>query len=277
MTKLKLGRNVYGKSAIRLVKVIRDPDQHVVRDLTVAIALEGDFAASYVDGDNALVIATDTMKNTTYALAAEHLTGPIEAFATVLGGHFLGEPQVDIATVTIEEHRWAPIGHAPDAFLRDPGSIRTAVVAATRSSLAVDAGIDGLTVMKTAHSGFSGFPRDAFTTLPETDDRILATKITATWRYGSQPDYDKAHAAIVETLLRVFTNHDSRSVQETIWLIGRAIVERHHDVDEITITMPNLHHLLVDLSPFGFPNDRQIFVSTTEPHGLIQATIRRGE
>jgi len=274
----ELGPNRYGKSAIRLVKVERGDAGHRVRDLTVAIALEGDFAASYVDGDNANVVATDTMKNTTYALAGEHLTGAIETFATALGRHFLRDPQVERATVSIEEFAWRPIGDAPDAFLRDRSWTRTCVVAATRDGLTIDAGIADLVVMKTSKSAFSGFPRDEFTTLPETDDRLLATKVTSTWRYAPSAavDYDASFAAVTGTMLDVFAEHFSVSVQASIWIIGQAIVERHPEVAELTMTLPNLHHWLADVERFGVPNDRQVYVSTTEPHGLIQATVRRG-
>jgi urate oxidase len=278
----ELGHNRYGKSGIRLVKVVRGADRHVVRDLTVAIALEGEFAASYVDGDNANVVATDTMKNTVYAFAGEHLTGPIEGFGIVLGNHFLETDQVDRVIVTIEEHRWARIGNAPDAFSRDRSSSRTVVVNAQAAETTVEAGVADLTVMKTAKSGFSGFPRDEYTTLPETDDRLLATKVTATWRYYPSalvlpPDFDALYEAVSGTLLEVFAEHRSASVQETIWIIGRAIVERHPEVSEVTMTLPNLHHWLADLARFGLPNDREIFIPTTEPYGLIQATVRRGD
>ena len=275
---IEVGPNAYGKSAIRLVKVVRSETPHRVRDLTVGIALEGDFAASYDAGDNAAVIATDTMKNTVYALAGEHLTGSIESFGIALGRHFLSEPQVGVARVSIEEHAWRPVGPSPDAFTRDASSTRTAVVAVGRDAVTVDAGIAGLTVMKTTRSAFEGFPRDRFTTLKETDDRIMATKVTASWRYVSgEVDYDAAYDAVRSTFLEVFADHHSVSVQASIWIIGKAILERHPDVEEISMSLPNLHHWTVDLSPFGIANDREVYVSTTEPHGLIEATIRRSE
>jgi urate oxidase len=273
----ELGPNRYGKSAIRLVKVDREGGRHRVRDLTVAIALEGDFAASYVEGDNSLVVATDTMKNTTYALAGEHLTGSIEAFASALGRHFLRDPQVERATVSIDELAWRPIGDAPDAFVRDLAWNRTCVVGVTRDAVRVEAGVADLVVMKTSKSAFSGFPRDEFTTLAETEDRLLATKVSSTWRYepSVEIDYDVAFSAVMGTLLDVFAEHFSVSVQASIWIIGQAIVERHPEVAEITMTLPNLHHWTADVERFGIPNDRQVYVSTTEPHGLIQATVRR--
>jgi len=272
-----LAANRYGKSAIRLVKIVRGADRHAVRDLTVAISLEGDFAGSYVDGDNSLVVATDTMKNTVYAFAREHLTGAVEAFGSVLARHFVAVPQVEQATVSIEEHAWRPVGDTGDAFSRDRSSTRTAVVSATRDEITVDAGIADLTLMKTAKSAFAGFPRDQYTTLPDIDDRIMATKLSATWRYLDETEFEASFTAIVRTLLDVFAAHESASVQHSIWLIGRAIVDRHPEVAEVTLTLPNLHHWLADLSPFGQPNDREIFIATTEPHGLIQATVRRGD
>lgn len=273
---IELDGNRYGKSAIRLVKVIREGDRDVIRDLTVGIALDGDFASAYVEGDNSLVLATDTMKNTVYAFAGEHLTGPIEDFAVVLGRRFLESEQVEQAIVSIDEHAWTAIGDASDAFVRDQVSRRTAVATCHRDSIEFDAGIADLTVMKTRKSAFTGFPRDEFTTLPDASDRLLATRVSAVWRYAGPTDFDASYAAIRSTLLDVFAEHESESVQHTIWIVGRAIVERHAEVERVTLTMPNLHHWLADLSPFGLPNDRSIFIATTEPHGLIQATVRRG-
>ena len=275
---IEVGPNRYGKSSIRLVKVDRDRAPHRVRDLTIAISLEGDFATSYSAGDNSTVIATDTMKNTAYALAGEHLTGAIERFGLALARHFLAEPQVARTTVSIDEHAWRPIGDAPDAFTRDPSMTRTAVVRADRDAAEIRAGIRDLAVMKTSRSAFAGFPRDRFTTLAETDDRILATAVTTSWRYGEADlDFDGSFESVRSTFLAVFADHDSASVQASIWIVGSAVLERHREVEEISMSLPNLHHWTVDLERFGIENDHEVYVSTTEPHGLIEATIRRGE
>ena len=281
---IEVGPNSYGKSAIRLVKVDRHVTPHRVRDLTIAIALEGDFAASYVEGDNSAVIATDTMKNTAYALAGEHLTGAIELYGMALAEHFLEDRQVDRARISIDEHAWRPIGAAPDAFTRDGSATRTMRLLSGRGATELRAGIADLTVMKTTRSAFEGFPRDRFTTLKETDDRIMATKITASWGYDPSAvdlnvpvDFDTLFAAIRATLLEVFADHHSVSVQASIWIVGKAILERHPEVAEVSMSLPNLHHWTVDLSPFGIDNDREVYISTTEPHGLIEATIRRSE
>jgi urate oxidase len=278
---IELGPNRYGKSAIRLVRVIRDGERRRVRDLTVAIALEGDFDAAHMAGDNMNVIATDTMKNTVYAFAREHLTGPIERFGHVLAHHFLGFEQVARATVSIDEHRWVRMptedGEAVDAFLRSGDFTRTVVVSASDDGTTTDAGLRDLTVMKTTGSSFSGFPRDAYTTLEEAADRILATRLSASWRYRGEVaiDYDAAFDSIGATLLDVFAQHHSPSVQASAWIMGKAVLEAHPELDEIRMSLPNLHHWLVDLSRFGQPNDGEIFVATTEPYGLIEATMTR--
>lgn len=279
---IELGANRYGKAAIRIVRVGRDSTPHALRDITVAIALEGDFAAAHTDGDNSLVVATDTMKNTAYAFAATHLTGSVEAYATALATHFLGNEQVDRAIVNVREHAWHPIevagAPAPDAFVRASAGTRVTTVAAGRDAIVVEAGIEDLVVMKTTRSGFSGFPRDRLTTLPETDDRLMATKITAIWRYGAPDiDFDAVWAAVRTTLLEVFADHDSPSVQTSIWIMARAMLERHEELDEVRMVLPNLHHWTVDLAPFGIANDKQVYIGTTEPYGLIEATVRRSE
>jgi len=284
---IELGPNRYGKSAIRLVKVDRQPDRHDLRDLTVSITLDGDFGAAFVAGDNANVVATDTMKNVVYGFARDQLVGAVEGFGQVLARHFLDDDHVSGVSVSIEERRWSRIptsdGPAADAFFRTGDLTRTALVSGTRESVAIAAGWADLTVMKTRGSAFRGFPRDAWTTLPETDDRLLATRVSATWRYAGdaaterQPDYEGVFDSVHRTFLEVFAEHDSPSVQATIWIVGRAILERHPELDEIRMVMPNLHHWLVDLSPFGQPNPGEVFVATTEPYGLIEATVRRSE
>ncbi len=280
-SKIALGANSYGKARVRLVKVTRSPDRHLLKDLTVQVALEGDFEAAHVAGDNSLVVATDTMKNTVYALAKAHLDGATERYGLALAGHFLTFPQVSRSTVSISEHRWSRIstkqGPAPDAFMRTGDLTRTAVVSASREGSTVDAGIENLTVLKTTRSAFAGFPRDQYTTLADTDDRIMATKVTASWRYeGTDLDFDSSFEAITGTLLEVFAEHFSPSVQYSIWAMGEAALERRPEIAEIRFSLPNLHHWLVDLSRFGLENDKEIYVATEEPYGLIEATVRRG-
>jgi urate oxidase len=282
----ELGENRYGKSRIRLVTVRRGADRHHLRDLTVDVALEGDFGAAHTAGDNANVIATDTMKNTVYALARDRLTGSAEAFGLELARHFATYPVVTRATVSLREQPWnrvpMPGGEAPDAFVRSGDYTRLAAVAVARAGeVEVEAGLDDLTVMKTTKSAFSGFDRDRYTTLPEVADRLMATKIRATWGYrsglvgGPGFDFEGAWNRAHEALMRSLAEHFSPSVQASIWMMGTAMLEAEPSIGWVRMVLPNLHHWLVDLKPFGLDNPGEVFVATTEPHGLIDATVRR--
>ena len=280
-----LGENRYGKSRIRVVTVRRGPEQHHLRDLTVAVALEGDFDAAHTEGDNAGVIATDTMKNTVYAFARERLTGSPEAFALELARHFAGYDVCSRAIVDIEEHPWHRIpvgaGEAPDAFTRSGDLTRLVHVSLDRSgAVEVEAGLGDLTVMKTTKSAFAGFDRDRYTILPEVDDRLMATKVRATWGYGTAAaeagfDFDAAWDRARRTLQRSLAEHFSPSVQASIWIMATAMMDAEPSIDWVRMVLPNLHHWKVDLTPFGLDNPGEVFVSTTEPHGLIDATVNR--
>ena len=281
----ELGENRYGKSRIRLVTVRRGPERHDLRDLTVAVALEGDFDAVHTRGDNAGVIATDTMKNTVYAFARDRLTGSLEAFGLELARHFAAYDVVALATIDLAEHQWRRIRfgdlESPDAFLRLGQHTRLATTTAKRAGRAeVIAGIDDLTVMKTTRSGFAGFDRDQYTTLPEVDDRLMATRIRATWGYGADAtrgdfDFDGAWKRATVALMGSLAEHFSPSVQASIWIMASAMMDAEPSIDWVRMVLPNLHHWKVDLSPFGLDNPGEVFVSTTEPHGLIDATVHR--
>jgi urate oxidase len=282
----ELGDNRYGKSRIRLVTVRRHPDHHDLRDLTLAVALEGDFAAAHTEGDNRNLVATDTMKNTVYAFARDRLDGPPEAFGLELARHFASYAVCSTATIDIQEHRWSrvvtDVGPAPDAFTRTGDLTRLATISATADgSTSVEAGIDDLTVMKTTKSAFSGFDRDQYTTLPEVDDRLMATKMRVTWGYSpaaagaSGFAFDGAWERARTALLHSLAEHFSASVQASIWIIAGEMMDAVRSIDWVRMVLPNLHHWKVDLAPFGLDNPGEVFVSTTEPHGLIDATVRR--
>jgi urate oxidase len=278
--------NRYGKSRVRLVKVTRPApgrartdDPHEIIDLTIDVQLEGAFDPVYVEGDNSPCIATDTMKNTVYAFAREHPIDHVERFAMRLADHFVAQPPVTKARISSVEHRWDRLlagGRPhPHAFVQPGGEQWTAVVTRDRNATAVESGIANLVVLKTTDSGFSGFPRDRYTTLPETDDRILATSVTASWKYVSRSVDFGVRNAIRAALLETFAAHDSRSVQHTLYAMAGAALGACPEIDEITVTMPNRHHLLVNLQPFGLDNPDEIFVATDQPFGLIEATVRR--
>jgi urate oxidase len=277
-----LAQSAYGKSRIRLMQVSRRGDRHQVRDLTVAVRFEGSYAASYTDGDNRDVLPTDTMKNTVYALAAREPVTEPESFGLRLGEHFLqGNPQLQRVRIDLTLHPWKPVvvggrEHGQTFLQRGPDR-RTATVQAARDGTRIGAGVDDLLILKSARSAFSGFMRDAYTTLPETRDRLLATSLTATWHYlADEIDFGTCWQSIRQTLLEVFAEHRSESVQHTLHAMGEAVLDRHDTVAAIRLVMPNRHHIPFDLSRLGLENRNEIFVATEEPYGLIEATLTRG-
>jgi urate oxidase len=274
-------RHAYGKSQVRLTHVTRHDDRHELKELTIGIQLEGDFAASYVSGDNRNVIATDCMKNTVYVLAKKHGIGAIEGFGETLAHHFVQTyKQVGAATIDVVEHPWRRLvvggREHPHAFIGGINEKRTAVVTCTGQSLLVESGVSDLSLLKTTDSAFAGFIRDEYTTLRETKDRIFATLLCARWRHAKPPaDWDQVHHLIRQALVETFAGHQSLSVQQTLHATGQAALAACPEISDITLTMPNKHHLLVDLKPFGLENQNEIFVPTDEPHGVITATLSR--
>jgi urate oxidase len=274
---MALGRHGYGKSEVRVVKVTRTPGRHELRDLTVDVGLEGDFEAAHRSGDNSALLATDTMRNVVYALARTHPIDSLESFGAALVEHFLrAGPTVERVRIDIAEHPWERLGDHEHAFQRGHGGRRLATVSGDGSQTTYEAGLDDLLVLKTTASGWEGFVRDEYTTLPDTDDRILATIVAARWEYGEDAaDFDATWRAVRDTLLDAFGDHYSPSVQFTLNRMGEAVLERHPSVRRIHLSLPNRHHLLFDLSRFGLDNPNTIFHATTEPYGLIEGTIER--
>jgi urate oxidase len=276
-----LTHHVYGKSDVRLTRVTRLADRHELHELAVSIQLEGAFEQSYIAGDNSRIVATDTMKNTVYALAKMHPFTTSEAFAQTLGHHFLhNNAHIHGATVSIRQHIWNRINNSPIAFEGSSQEVRTALVKTAREgktlTVHTSAGIDGLLILKTTDSAFTGFLRDAFTTLPETTDRIFATMVTATWNYEKPPaDFNAAHTTTRSTMLAVFAAHPSLAVQQTLFEMGKAALAAVPEMSQITIIMPNQHRIPANLKPLGLDFDHDIFVTTDEPFGHIEATIAR--
>ena len=279
-----LGQNNYGKSDVRLVKVKRDTDRHQLWDLRVDVALEGDFEAAHVEGDNSRLLATDTMRNTVYALAKDHLTKSIEGFGLRLVDHFLqAGPTVERVRVRITEFPWDRIevdgqGHE-HSFIRGSGEREALIMGDEGGDRRVEAGLDNLLVLKTTASGWEDFYRERFTTLPDTDDRILATIVTARWSYAEKMsadlDFDRLWGGVRERILATFTDHYSPSVQNTLYRIGKAVLEEFPEIEKIHLSFPNKHHLLYDLERFGMENAGEVFHATSEPYGLIEGTVER--
>jgi urate oxidase len=267
-----IASNRYGKARVRVVKIDKAHEPHDLVDFTVDVQLEGAFEAVY-DGDNARCIATDTMKNTVYAFARRFPIDHAETLALRLAEHFAEKPAVSVARISVVEHPWARLGD--HAFVQPGGEERTAVVTREEGRTRVVSGLNSLVVLKTTDSAFSGFARDEFTTLPDCEDRVLATAITAAWTYRDGTTDFGVRARIRQALVETFASHRSRSVQHTLKAMAEAALEACAAIDDITLSLPNRHHLLVDLTPFGMDNPNEVFVATDQPYGLIEATFRR--
>ena len=279
--------NNYGKSRVRVLKVKRDTPIHEIKEMNVNIQLEGDFETVHTEGDNRMVLPTDTMKNTVYVLAKENPVNSIEEFGLTLAKYFLdNNKQVSNVSIEIEEKLWRRI------FVEDPDSKKmkphdhsfissgdekgTAEIVLSKKGNSVKSGITGLLVLKTTDSGFENYIKDKFTTLKETNDRVFSTSVKAVWSYANQEvNYLKICALVRQIILETFASHHSLSVQQTLYEIGKNVIETVKDVSEISLSMPNKHYLLFNLEQFGMENKNEIFIPTDEPFGLIEATVKR--
>lgn len=279
---MKLSAHRYGKGRVRVMKVLRDGPIHSIKELTVSIALEGDFEKSFTAADNRLVVPTDTMKNTVNVLAHEHLGSENEPFALKLAAHFLHQyPQISSVTVELSERLWGRLridGQAhPHSFAQAESEAPfTRLVQHRDGTRHHESGVREFVILKSTGSGFCDYPKCEFTTLPETKDRVLATRLSASWTWRTEPaDYRAAHGAIIAAMLGPFARNYSVSVQATLWEMGQAALNACLEISQISLAMPNLHYLPINLAPFGRENKNEIFTPTEEPHGQIEATISR--
>jgi urate oxidase len=278
----KLGGNRYGKSRVRLSRITRHGDRHDFNEWSVHVLLEGDFETTYTEADNSKVLPTDTMKNTVYYVARGSNAATIEEFAMELGDYLLANnAQVSGVKVEIEERSWERmvVDGSPESTTFKLGGPELQTVRAVRDqgrTWSISSGVDGLTILKTTKSAFTGYIKDKLTTLKPATDRIFGTRATVKWDYASAAqDFAQVRARVVAALLKEFAAHNSMSVQHTLFDMGKAALEAAPEIARIHLTMPNLHHLLADLSPFGQDNPNHIFVPIDEPHGYIEATIER--
>jgi urate oxidase len=269
----RLGDNQYGKAEIRVMKVDRDQPRHVLHDLTVTVALAGDMDEVHLVGDNSAVLPTDTQKNTVFAFAREHGVDQVEDFAVLLARHFVDTQQaVHRATVSVDEHHWERL--ADHSFARAGRETRTTTVTHDAQGTWVRSGLRDLVLLSSTGSEFQGFATDRYTTLPETEDRILCTSVEARWRHaGPQADWQASYDAVRSALTAAFTDTYSRSLQQTLYAMGARVVSTCPGVDEVRLRLPNRHHLLVDLQPFGLDNPGEVFHVDDRPYGLIEATV----
>jgi urate oxidase len=269
--------DTYGKTRVRLTYVNRRSGRHELRELAVRILFFGDFETSFTAADNSRLLPTDTMKNTVYALARQNPIVSIELFAQDLGKHFLTQvSDLKQVEISIEETPWQRIGDYESAFIQAGSERRVTTCMASRNGESFVSGINNLQILKTGQSGFSGFLKDEYTTLPETEDRLLGTMLSADWHYETaETDFNASHASIRSALLHSFATHQSKSVQHTLYDMAESLLAGFPKVTEIHLTMPNKHCLLVDLSRFGLDNPNQVFVPVDEPSGYIEARVRR--
>jgi urate oxidase len=281
-----LGTNQYGKAEVRLVHVDRSTPRHVITDVNVTSQLFGDFIETHLTGSNAAVIATDTQKNTVYALARTGGITTIEEFALRMARNFVDSyDQVTGARQEIEQYGWdriattdGPDGGHDHAFVRGGTETRTVVVTKRDEAETVISGLTDLVVLKSTGSEFWGFPEVEYTSLVETTDRILATAVSSRWRYsGTDVGWDKSFASVRQILLDQFAGTHSYSLQQTLYAMGRGVLEAHPEIAEIRFSMPNKHHFLVDLSPWGLENPNEVWYAADRPYGLIEAAVTRDD
>lgn len=274
---MKLSAQRYGKARVRVVKILRDAARHTVLEADVQVLLEGDFETSYTKGDNSKVVPTDTVKNTINVLARDHLTTEIETFALHVGRHFLQRyEQVERVHVDIRERVWERIGNHNHSFTAPGSPVPWVKAAVTTKGKELTSGVTDWLILKSTESGFSDYPKCEFTTLPETNDRIFATSVTAGWRWAAHPQsFRAANEKIRAAMLRPFCDNFSPSVQATMAEMAEAAFAVAPEIDEVSLALPNKHCNLINLAPFGLDNPNIVFTATDEPHGQIEAVFRR--
>jgi urate oxidase len=285
---ISLGDNQYGKAEIRLVQLSRQGDRHGLTDLSVSVALRGELTDVHLSGDNSAVLPTDTQKNTVYAFARQYGVGEIESFALRLARHFVHtQPAIEQARVHIEQYGWDRLG--PHSFQRNGVETRLATATCAGTGSGVDAwvvsGLADLVLMNSTDSEFRGFAKDAYTTLAETGDRILATAVNARWRHGqvgdgdvaAQVDWAESYVQARRLLVEAFTGTYSRSLQQTLYAMGSRVLAGRPEIVEVRLALPNRHHFVVDLAPFGLDNPNEVFHADDRPYGLIEGTVLRDD
>ncbi|MFF7049970.1 factor-independent urate hydroxylase [Streptomyces griseorubiginosus] len=280
-----LGQNQYGKAENRVVKITRDGATHHIKDLNVSVSLSGAMDDVHYSGSNASVLPTDTTKNTVYAFAKEHGIESAEQFGIHLARHFVtSQEPIHRARIRIEEYTWERIetpGEAKHSFVRKGQETRLAQITYDGSSWEVVSGLKDLTVLNSTDSEFWGYVKDKYTTLPEAYDRILATDVSGRWRFNwtddaqEMPDWDASYEQTKQHMLRAFAETYSLSLQQTLYQMGSRIIENRDEIDEVRFSLPNKHHFLVDLEPFGLKNDNEVYFAADRPYGLIEATVLR--
>ncbi|MDT5212896.1 MAG: urate oxidase [Mycobacterium sp.] len=283
MSKIILGKNQYGKAENRVVRIYRDTPRHEIHDVNVSTCLRGDFSAAHLSGDQSEVLPTDSQKQTAYAYAKEKGLTSIEDYGLALARHFVHDVEpVTGARLEIDEYAWerAIVDGAEHnhTWIRKGQEVRTAAVTVDADGEWVIGGLKDLVILKSTGSEFSGFLSDPYTLLEPTNDRVMATSLTAQWRFTStEVDWEQTYAGVKTQLVRQFALVQSLALQQTLYEMGKAVLETYPSIAEVRLAAPNKHHFIYDLSPFGLENNKEVFNADDRPYGLIQATVTRDD
>ncbi|KJE94585.1 urate oxidase [Capsaspora owczarzaki ATCC 30864] len=293
MSNIYLDDRMYGKADVRLLHVRRETRfHHVVHELRCRVLMRLASEIDFVTGDNRDIVATDTTKNTVFALAKKVGVTSAEQFALAISKHYFDQyKHIEAMDVSIDETRWTRVQTSEQpkphshAFINARECVRTISVTQTRGQQPVlTSGIKELEIMKTTQSGFEGYIKDEYTTLKPTADRVFRTVVSCQYTFDPANvhsiDYEAVFQTARDAILSEFAGPSeqgvySPSVQNTIYLAQKRIIDRVAAVSRVTIEMPNRHCILVDLSPFKLQNNNEVFVVTGEPAGLIRASMSR--
>lgn len=283
MSQIILGGNQYGKAENRVVRIYRDQPRHEIRDVNVSTCLRGDFSAAHLSGDQADVLPTDTQKQTAYAYAKENGLVSIEEYGLSLARHFVNDVEpVQGARIEIDEYAWQRVvvdGTEHDhTWIRNGQEVRTAAITVDSDGEWVVGGLKDLVILKSTGSEFAGFLTDPYTILQPTHDRVMATSLVAQWRFaGTEIAWEKVYDGVKAHLIKQFAVVQSLALQQTLYEMGKAVLEAYPAIAEVRLSAPNKHHFVYDLSPFGLENNNEVFHADDRPYGLIQATVLRDD
>jgi urate oxidase len=283
MSKIILGRNQYGKAENRVVRIYRDTPRHEIHDVNVSTCLRGDFSAAHLAGDQGAVLPTDTQKQTAYAYAKEKGLVSIEDYGLALARHFVHDvAPVEGARIEIDEYAWERAivdGTEYDyTWIRKGQEIRTAAITVDADGEWVVGGLKEMVILKSTGSEFAGYLTDEYTILEPTHDRVMATSLVAQWRFTTTDiNWEETYAGIKTQLVKQFAVVQSLALQQTLYEMGKAVLETYPFIAEVRLSAPNKHHFVYDLSPFGLANNNEVFNADDRPYGLIQATVTRDD
>ncbi|MHC9295371.1 factor-independent urate hydroxylase [Mycobacterium sp. LTG2003] len=283
MSNIILGKHQYGKAENRVVRIYRDSPRHEIHDLNVSTCLRGDFSAAHLTGDQSRVLPTDTQKQTVYAYAKQPGISTVEDYGLALARHFVNDVEpVDAARIEIDEYAWQRVvvnGSEHDhTWIRRGQETRTAAVTVDGDGEWVIGGLKDLVILKSTGSEFAGFLTDEYTVLEPTHDRVMATSLIAQWRFTTTDvAWDELYDGVKARLTEQFAVVQSLALQQTLFHMGKAVLESYPEIAEVRLSAPNKHHFVYDLTPFGLQNNNEVFHADDRPYGLIQATVTRDD